>query len=375
MAGIYIHVPFCKKRCNYCDFYKSTHLELKTKFLNALNIEIIKRFNVFNNNEINSIYFGGGTPSVLNIVELNKIFSCLYNHFKISGNVEITFECNPDDFSNEYAKMLFNETPVNRLSFGIQSIDNNTLQMMGRRHTASDGILAVERADKVGFKNITADLIYGLPGLGLVMWGKTLDVILNLPIKHLSAYHLTFEKGTLFYDNLQNGLIDEIDDNVSLDQFQLLVEKTQLKNFNHYEISNFALPGYESFHNSNYWTGEPYIGLGPSAHSFYNDIRQWNVSDVNVYIKKIINGECFFESELLSSTDRYNELLMLGLRTSKGLSVNDIKKIDYKYYQFFINQIEELIKSGKIINEGDYYKISPSFKFVSDGIIEKLFLV
>lgn len=373
MAGIYIHIPFCKKRCNYCDFFKTTNLNLRNDYLFALKKEILNRYRLFSNNEINSIYFGGGTPSVLKIDELLFIFNWLHQYFTISKSAEITIEVNPDDFSYEYASLLKNNTPVNRISFGIQSKYDSLLELMGRRHNAHEGINAIERAYELGFNNITADLIYGIPGLTIEMWENTLNEILKLPIKHVSSYHLTFEKDTAFYCDLKKGILIETEEQQSIDQFRLLVEKTSHYGFKHYEISNFALPGYESFHNSNYWTGESYLGLGPSAHSYFNNTRQWNVSDLNKYIKLLNENKSCFDFEELSKTDHYNEILMLGLRTSKGVSIDRIQKLGEKYVKMFLKSVDVFMRRGEIIKEGDYYKISPSQKFVTDGIIQQLF--
>lgn len=375
MAGIYLHIPFCKKRCNYCDFYKTTNISLKSDFLFALENEISQRSESLKENKIDSIYFGGGTPSVLSIDEIYSIFNLLEKYIVIDKVKEITMEVNPDDFVDEWGRGLKNITPVNRLSFGLQSNDDHQLRIMGRRHSAKMGFNAIFKAAEIGFDNITVDLIYGLPALSINDWEHTLNETLKLPIKHLSAYHLTYEEGTPFFNDLKKGHLAELDDKDSLNQFELLISQASNHGFNHYEISNFSKSGFESLHNSNYWTGKSYYGFGPSAHSFEGNERRWNSSNIAEYMKQINSGEKYFETEFLSVIDRYNELLMLGLRTVKGVDINTVIKLGSDFETKFKKSIKPFIESGKIIKQDDFYNISPSSKFVTDGIIQKLFMV
>ena len=374
MAGVYLHIPFCKKRCNYCDFYKTTNLNFKTDLISTLIKEISAKKLYLSENKIDTIYFGGGTPSVLDIGEIEMVFKTLFRYIPSNDVTEITFETNPDDFTIDYGKQLKNYSPINRISFGLQSIFDKQLRIIGRRHNANEGIEAIERAHKIGFNNITADLIYGLPDLSLQMWDKTLDVVLNLPIKHLSAYHLTYEEGTPFYADLKKGNLKEIDEDLSHQQFEMLIKKTIEKGMEHYEISNFAYPGFESQHNSNYWTGQPYFGMGPSAHSYYNMKRQWNVSSVQQYIKLFNSDKPYFESEKLSDIDRFNEIVMLGLRTSKGLSLENIKQLGQNFNEVLEVNIEPYIKEKKLLMNNGFIAVTPQYKFITDGIIQNLFI-
>jgi oxygen-independent coproporphyrinogen-3 oxidase len=340
--------------------------------VNALLAEIALRKSELNNPQISTIYFGGGTPSQLGIEELERIFTAIYSDFNISSDCEITLEANPDDLNDEYLKNL-KQTPINRLSIGIQSSDDTILKLMRRRHTASEGISSVNLAFKHGYENISIDMIYGINGLSDSNWKTSLEKVLELPIHHLSAYHLGIEEGTLLFRKLKEGKINKIDENTSFSQYCTLVNVSQRKGFEQYEISNFAKQGKISKHNSSYWNRTEYLGFGPSAHSLIGNKRKINPADLGTYIKHCNAKELFYETEILSETDIINETIMLGLRTEKGISLshflNDFGSSEYNHL---------LIKTGHLNPDyysttNDYLKLTRSGMFVSDTIISRLF--
>jgi len=369
MAGIYIHIPFCYKRCDYCDFYKTTNISLKTDFLTVLDKEITKYASFISSQDIKTIYFGGGTPSVLEISEVKRILDTIYSKIKDRRGVkEITFELNPDDGDLQYLKGL-RETGINRLSIGIQSFDDDLLQVLNRRHNSYQAENVVENSRKVGFKNISVDLMYGLPGMSMEKWNKTIDKVLSLGVEHISAYHLTYEPGTVFGKKLENGIFTETPEEESVKQFKVLIEKLKNAGYEHYEVSNFSMPGKRSLHNSNYWNSVKYLGLGPSAHSFDGSKRWWNVSSIGKYLK----GEFVENEEILTETDRYNELVMLKLRTAEGISTEKLKGAGERYHSFFKANIEKHISSGNVKFENERYFITQKGIFISDYIISELF--
>ena len=374
LAGIYIHIPFCKQKCAYCDFYSIANKLLLNDYIESLINEIELGKENFNNNQhIETIYFGGGTPSILRIEDIEDILNKILNNFKISANPEITFEANPENLREDYMMALL-KLGINRLSIGIQSFNDEILKFMKRRHTADDAIISVILANKIGFKNISTDLIYGFEGLSNQYWKYELETMLNLPITHLSAYHLGIEENTLFYKYLKEGKMSNIDEEISFQQYEILSETTNKFGFYQYEISNFAKNTFVSKHNSNYWNMNEYLGFGASAHSFFDNTRQWNISSVKKYIEKIKTGQSFYEFENLSKQDKINESIMLQLRTIKGLDIvqfrkdfgeevynvvqKKITKINSKYYSICNNHL-------KLTNQG---------MFVSNKIIEDLFV-
>jgi len=317
MPGIYIHIPFCKQACHYCDFHFSTSLNNKGAFLNALKKEIELQKNYLSpspspkgegnsKSKINTIYFGGGTPSLLSQMELMDIFNTLHTHFDIAANAEITLEANPDDLSEEKIKQL-KDTPVNRLSIGIQSFFDEDLQLMNRAHNSNESLNAVKLAQKSGFSNITIDLIYGIPTLTHINWKKNLQTAFDLDVKHISAYCLTVEPKTALAKFVQTGKIKNVDEQQSAEQFEIMLKAMNSNNFKQYEISNFCKDDFYSRHNSNYWLKENYLGLGPSAHSFNTKSRQWNISNNALYIQSLEKNELRFEVEILTTSQRYNE--------------------------------------------------------------------
>jgi oxygen-independent coproporphyrinogen-3 oxidase len=348
MAGIYIHIPFCKKRCIYCDSYSSTYQEYIPPLIDAIIKELKERKDYLQNETVETIYFGGGTPSLLTENELGKILAAIFENYPVEETAEITLEANPDDLiSGEYLSSL-RKLKINRLSIGIQSFDDEKLKFLNRRHTAGQAIQAVRSAHEVGFNNISIDLIYAIPGQTFQQWEKELNIAFSLPIQHLSAYELTYEKQTLLGKQKQKGLITPVDEEISIKMYETLLEEAKKHRFERYEISNFALPGSYSRHNSAYWEQKIYIGIGPSAHSYNSTSRQWNVSSVEKYIKAIEHQEKYFEKEKLTLNQQYNEYLMVSLRTAEGL---DLNKLEEKFGTELKN---ECLKSLKIFMNNDF---------------------
>lgn len=372
MAGLYVHIPFCKKICRYCDFYKSTNISAKDDLLSAIGLEINWYRDFFQKYDFETIYFGGGTPSLLTSEDLLRIFSLFNDVLDLGKVMEITLEINPDDFTPDYVSQL-KQTPINRLSFGLQTFDEGLLLKMGRRHSVDDSLNAIQLAVDSGYENITVDLIYGIPGLTDITWGKTIEKVVKMPIQHISAYHLTIEKGTAFYQDLKSGRLTEMEDEQSLRQFRMLVDGLAETGFEHYEISNFAKLGYRSRHNSLYWNGTPYLGLGPSAHSFDGVKRWWNVASVSKYIQGLCDGTAVSEVEVLSDVDRFNERIMLGLRTLEGIDETLLTEFNSDLLLWFNEKANGFLRSGQLVKEGKCYKIPTEFKFVTDSIIESFF--
>ena len=375
MAGIYIHIPFCRQKCYYCDFYKTVNTTLTEKFLSALKTEIVQRKNYFGNEIVETIYFGGGTPSVLTKTEISAIIGVLHQHFNIAENVEITFEANPDDLSVEYLKDIIS-TGIRRLSIGIQSFQDEYLQKMNRRHNTNQSIAAVENAAKTGFNDISVDLIYGLPGLTINQWKADLEQVFSLPVQHLSAYHLTYHKGTPFYTWLKKGTLKALKETESIKQFEILIKMAKEKGFEQYEISNFAKEGRYSKHNSSYWKGIKYLGLGPSAHSFNSVSRSWNISHIDTYIKALEFGLPYFEEEILSENNKYNEYILTRIRTIWGVSIYELEEFfgTEKSNYFRIN-IEKYVNSGLVKLNNGIYNLTEKGMFVSDEIMSNLMFI
>lgn len=328
MAGIYIHIPFCKQKCSYCDFHFSTNFKHKSELLAALQKEIILQKDHFKTETINTIYFGGGTPSVLTEKELNLLLEVIYSNYKVNENIELTMECNPDDITskkiNEYKK-----NGVNRLSIGIQSFFDDDLQFFNRAHNASEAEQSILMTQDAGIDNITSDLIYNSPLLTLKKWEQNLDKFINLKVPHLSAYTLTVEPKTTLHHLVKTKQTSLPTDEQAIKQFNLLIEKTKQAGLIHYEVSNFGKEGYFSRHNSNYWKGENYLGIGPSAHSFIKNTtsqkRSWNVANNTQYIKAINQGTPYFEEEFINETTAFNEYILTRLRTIWGLDLAYMK--------------------------------------------------
>ncbi len=369
MAGLYIHIPFCKQRCIYCDFFSTTTLNIQEELIDAECKELISR-NKESVDPIQTIYLGGGTPSILHIDLLERLLNTIFKYYKINQNIEITIEANPDDITSENIDQWI-KLGVNRISLGVQSFNNDILTFLKRRHNANQAIEAVLSIFNKGIENINIDLIYGIPGLSEANWKETLKQAFWLPIKHLSAYHLTIEKGTPLEKMCNKGKINEISENESIVQYKLLCEYANKHHFVHYEISNFALPNWHSKHNSAYWTGAPYIGIGPSAHSFDGyKIRRWNIANINKYIKHI-DGK-YFDVEYLSERDRFNEYLITRLRTQWGAYLDDLKKTYPSYFNLWFKYINPLIKQNLVVLCNNYLQIPQNHWFISDYILRKL---
>ena len=374
MAGIYIHIPFCKTLCAYCDFYHILAPQDEQPFVDALLKEAELQKEYTGNQKISTLYIGGGTPSALPVSSLKKILGRIFSLYDVDKDCEITVEINPDDVSREYLEQL-KETEINRISVGIQSWRDADLKLMNRRHNSSQVAKALEEIFSAGYGNVTIDLIYGIPGMTSAAWLSNLDFSFRFGIKHLSAYHLTIEPGTLFGKMKEKGLLSETDEEESNLQFNLLIEKASDAGFIHYEISNFGKPGFFSIHNSNYWKQVNYIGLGPSAHSFNGYSRQWNVRDVKKYIKALNLGTLMFEREDLNKRIRFNEYIMTSLRTMWGIDLDYVEeKFDKEGFDYIVNLSGKLIDYGLMKQDKKTLVLTNQGQMISDNIISELML-
>ena len=374
MSGIYIHIPFCKKACHYCNFHFSTNQNSKSAFIEAVCRELILRKSEYASDEIQSIYFGGGTPTVLDVTELNTILKTVYKNYKVSETAEITLEANPDDLDLEKIKQLSN-TKINRLSIGIQSFHESELSAMNRAHDAEDAKKCLELATAY-FDNITIDLMFGMPTMSIQLWRQNLQIAFEFGIKHLSCYSLTVEPKTALEHFIKKGSHPPMDDELAAQHFEVLLEETSAHGLTHYETCSFGHPDYFSKHNTSYWLGKTYMGVGPSAHSFDGSKRSWNVSNNSKYIKALEVDKLPFESEVLSVENRFNEYVMTGLRTIWGISLEKIEA-DYgvKIKDHLLQNSKKFISSNTLVIEDNHLKITTSGKFLSDGIASDLFLV
>ena len=344
------------------------------QYINALNHEARLRRNYLGAQSVSTIYIGGGTPSVLQADEIKSILDNIVDNFKIDTNPEVTIEVNPDDISDEFLEGL-KKTMVNRISVGIQSWRDQDLSLMNRRHTASAAAMALEKIFNAAYENVTIDLMYGIPGMKTADWASNLDISFSYGIKHLSAYHLTIEEGTMLNRMKQKGMLTEIDEDESTAQFQLLIEKAEAAGFIQYEISNFSLPGFLSIHNSNYWKQVSYLGLGPSAHSFNGYSRQWNIRDVNKYIKAIESDSLLFDKEELDRKTRFNEYIMTSLRTMWGINLDYVEDVfDKEGYDYIRNLSGKFIDYGLMRQEKQTLVLTNQGKMISDNIISELML-
>jgi len=375
VSGIYIHIPFCKQACHYCDFHFSTSLQNKGLLANSILSEIDLRLNYLPNKKIESIYFGGGTPSLLSEKETFLILEKIYKLYNVSKDVEITLECNPDDLTDEKLKEL-KRLEVNRLSIGLQSFDEEELIWMNRAHTAKESESSVKRAQDRGFENITIDLIYGSKFSNLANWKKTLNKAIALDVKHISSYNLTIEEKTKLGHDFKLKKEVAIDDEKSSELFLEMINRLEKNNFIHYEISNFGKEGFFSLHNSNYWKGEHYLGLGPSAHSFDGQSRQWNVSNNNIYIKRISEkNESYFEKEILTEKERFNEYVLTSLRTIWGIDLNYLSaNFNTEFVKHYLIQIEKYIKQETVVINDTTYTLTEKGKLFADKIASELFV-
>ena len=375
MAGIYIHVPFCKRKCGYCNFYSTTRMELKDNYLQALKKELEMRRQYLNGETVQTIYFGGGTPSLLETAEIQSVIDTIKQLHTVAPDAEITIEANPDDLTPTYIGQLA-QTAANRLSIGIQSFDDEMLALMNRRHTAQQAIDAVSNCQQAGFSNISVDLIYGLPRMTAADWQRQLDMVARLGMQHLSAYHLSYEEGTAFGLKLKRGQLAEVSEDESLEQFEILTAWAKSADFEHYEISNFARTGFRSRHNSSYWNRTIYLGVGPAAHSYNRTTRSWNTANTAEYIKGIETGSCVSEEEQLSPSDIFNDYVITALRTSAGIDMDYLRSESLpQMYDYLRSNAESFVKADKLEYSANHLKLTHSGIFISDEIMEALIVV
>lgn len=371
MFGIYIHVPFCKTRCTYCDFHSSVENSAIDLYVNALRAEISSRRDFKKGEKVRTLYFGGGTPSLLNEQDLAKIFAALNENFDFEENAEITFECNPDDLSAECLKNL-TKFPINRLSLGVQSFNDEELKNVNRRHTASQAKTSVKRAVEAGFGNISIDLIIGLPGQNFETLSASVGTAISLGVQHVSAYLLSVEEGTALWRQWQENSVSLADENALATMFSAVCEKLAAAGLEHYEISNFAKNGFVSRHNSAYWDGTPYLGLGSGAHSFDGEKRRWNVASVQKYINSALKKSVEFEEEILTNADIFNEKIMLGLRTAQGV---DLQTIAPEFRAFCLEKAETFILQGILQKTGERISLTKKGILLADAVIREMIYV
>ncbi|MEG1660717.1 MAG: radical SAM family heme chaperone HemW [Bacteroides sp.] len=375
MAGIYIHIPFCKTRCIYCDFYSTTRSELKARYLLALCRELEMRKEYLQGEQVETLYFGGGTPSQLTADDFQLVFDTLERTFGLQHCKEITLEANPDDLTPEYLQTL-SSLPFNRISMGIQTFDDATLKLLKRRHTAAQAIHAVIACREAGFQNISIDLIYGLPGETFERWERDLQQAVALNVEHLSAYHLIYEENTPIYLMCKKHQVEEVDEESSVRFFALLMDKLAAAGYEHYEISNFCRPDKWSRHNSSYWQGIRYLGCGPSAHSFNEASREWNCASIEAYMEGIEKGVRVFETELRDAATCYNEFILTSLRTIKGLSLSRLKAdFGEERYRYCLRMADTHLNSQKLELRDGALCLTRQGIFVSDGIMSDLLWV
>ena len=374
MSGIYLHIPFCKQACHYCDFHFSTNLKHKAGLLEAMRKELLTRVGEKWDAPVETLYFGGGTPSLLTPDEIAAFVDLVGDAYGLSATAEITLEANPDDLNPDCLREL-KAGPVNRLSIGIQSFQDPVLQWMNRAHTAREAQASLEAAAGL-FPNYSIDLIYGIPGKLGNRWEADLDRALQHAPPHISAYALTVEPRTALHRFIARGEAPEMDESRAESDFQLLVARLDAAGYEHYEISNFALPGFRSRNNSAYWQGKPYIGIGPSAHSYDGRRRRWNLSHNLKYARAVSQGEAYFEEEALSPRDRYNEAVMTGLRTIWGVSLEYIgDTLGPNYRDYLLKQAAPYLERGLLTLEDEALRTTPQGKFLADGIASDLFMV
>ncbi len=374
MSGIYLHIPFCRQACHYCDFHFSTTLKHKDALLQAMHGELYQRREEMGGRPVETVYFGGGTPSLLSRGEIEAFLQQIAREFNLSPNAEITLEANPDDLSPERIGELA-AGPVNRLSIGIQSFVAEELRWMNRAHTAGEALRCLEAASR-HFDNYSIDLIYGIPGSGPETWRQTLQTALGFDPPHISAYALTVEPATALQSQIDRGLSADTDEDRTEADFRHLVSTLEGAGYAHYEISNFGKPGYYSRNNTAYWLGKPYLGIGPSAHSYDGRNRRWNVAHNLKYIKALEAGEPYFEIEALSQQDRYNEAVMTGLRTEWGVSLGSIRQeFGDRFEAYLLKLAEPHLAEQRLYLDADRLLLTRKGKFLADGIASDLFMI
>ncbi|MFM6954486.1 MAG: radical SAM family heme chaperone HemW [Sphingobacteriaceae bacterium] len=375
MAGIYLHVPFCKKACHYCDFHFSTSLGQRADMVSAIRKELVLRQDYLAGEQVETIYFGGGTPSLLATDDLQTILDTIYGLFTVSSTAEITLEANPDDLHVQKVKEL-SQSPINRLSIGVQSFFDVDLLWMNRSHTGAEADSCIKRSQDAGFENSNVDLIYGFPLLTDVKWQQNIEQIIGLDIPHLSSYSMTVEQGTALHHFIEKKKHSPLNEGQSAQQFLYLLQATEQAGLLQYEISNFAKAGKESIHNSNYWRGKKYMGVGPSAHSFNEHSRQWNVANNIKYLQSIAQNELPQSTEVLSLNNRFNEYLMTSLRTSWGTDFSKIKRsFGTDYLTHITSKLTEYEDKDWVIQNNNHLYLTKSGKLFADHIAADLFII
>lgn len=375
MAGLYLHVPFCAKRCLYCDFFSNTEMKYKESYVTAIIKEMELRRSYIGSEAIETIYFGGGTPSQLSASDFGRIFDAIRQNFHTDSCQEVTLEANPDDMTPEYVSSLAS-LPFNRISMGVQSFKEEDLRFLNRRHNRQQALHAVALCKEQGIQNISIDLIYGLPGQTALEWESNLAEAIRLEISHISAYHLIYEEGTVLYKLMQAGKVSPAEEELSISLFSTLINRLTEAGYLHYEISNFARPGSLSMHNSSYWRGKKYLGLGPSAHSYNGKEREWNISSLPGYLKGVSDGIPAIETEELNANTRYNDFIITGLRTMWGLSLTDIQQLfGPERLEYCLKLAKPYVKQGLLLQDGNTLTLSRKGIFVSDGIMSDLLYV
>jgi oxygen-independent coproporphyrinogen-3 oxidase len=375
MAGIYFHIPFCLTKCNYCDFFSGCDLKNIDKLIRSEIEEINLRKEYLGNEKVETIYFGGGTPSLLPVNYIKHLIDSCKDNFEIIPEAEITFEANPEDINDEYLKGIVN-CGVNRISIGIQSFDDKTLKNLNRRHSVSKALNAVELAKKHNISNISVDIIYGIPDLNIDRFVESVEKLVALNVNHISAYNLTYHEGTRFYKLIKEGSLIEVDDETCFKQFNYLCAQLEKHGYIHYELSNFAKEGFYSKHNSSYWFGKKYLGIGPSAHSYNGNSRRWNIESIDKYIRGIEGNKRWYEEEKLSTKDKYNEYILTRLRTIKGINLKDILiRFGEDYYVFLNEKINKYSGTLYLNSKNDVVTLTRKGLFISDGIMEDFFKV
>lgn len=371
---LYIHIPFCKQKCSYCNFHFSTSFQQKTEMVHAICKELKIRQNEIQE-PLKTIYFGGGTPSVLNAEELYQIFEKIQHYFDVEPDAEITLEANPDDLTKSKLQEI-RQSPINRLSIGVQSFFDEDLKLMNRVHNAQEAESAIKRSQDVGIDNISIDLIYGGQTTTDDMWNENLNKAIHLQVPHVSSYALTIEPKTILQHQINKGILKDVDDFKQQKHFEMMVQSLTSNGFEHYEISNFGKPSFHSKHNTSYWLGKNYVGIGPSAHGYNGKQRYWNVTNNTLYIQSITKNKLPQEIETLSEIDVLNELTMIGLRTIYGIDLQHLQQtISEELYQKWRENVESYVQENKLILDNNKLYLSPKFMFFADGIASDLFIV
>ncbi len=374
MAGIYIHIPFCKQKCHYCNFYTVVSQKFRAVFIDALLKELELRKDYLGDKTINTVYFGGGTPSLLTSKEIQFIIDKIDSLFSLNGNAEITLEANPDDLDKNKLQELKDETKINRLSIGVQSFNNIDLDYLNRVHDSGQARKSIEHALKSGFNNITIDLIYGIPTLTEKQWKKNLETFFSYGLPHLSSYALTVEPKTVLNTLIDKNKMPAVDEDQTIKHFEILLNETEKHQYTHYEISNFAKEGFYSKHNSIYWLGGHYLGVGPSAHSFNGVSRQWNVANMKQYVEFEKTGTTVLEKEMLTKNQQFNEYVLTSIRTVWGCDKEHISNVfGSNYADYFFENISPFINDGRVKQKSNIYYLTNKGKLHADGIAAALF--